>query len=117
MNIPKHLTKESKKIYKNLLENYEFNGESDLKTLQVTLEAFDRCQGARQQIQKDGLIIHDRFNTPRAHPLLSVERDSRAAFLAGLKALKLAEDDIRQAGPGSPTAYQIFKKHSGRGSK
>lgn len=117
MNIPKHLTKESKRIYKNLIENYDFNNGADLQVLQTTLESFDRCQAARKQIEEDGLIVVDRFGVPKPHPLLPAERDSRAAFLSGLKALKLDEGDIKQAGPGSPTAYQIFKKQSTRGSR
>ena len=55
--------------------------------LLVGLEAFDRMRSAQQSIAADGSTCRDRFGQVRAHPLLSVERDARAQFMAAMKAL------------------------------
>ena len=43
----------------------------------------------------------DRFGQVKSHPLLSVERDSRAQYLAALKALNLDLEPLRDK-PGRP---------------
>ncbi len=100
MRAPKHLTKEAKRIWRDLIEEYAITDVAGLKILRVALEAYDRCQKARDIIDLKGLLLKDRFGQDRANPLLVVERDSRAAFLAGIKALNL---DIEPLGrPGRP---------------
>ena len=42
-----------------------------------------------------------RFEQVKAHPMTTVERDSRAAFMAGLKALNLDLEPLHD-GPGRP---------------
>jgi len=100
-NSPKHLTKEAKKIWKALVTEYGIDDVAGLKILRVALEAFCRAQDAREKIALDGMTIKDRFGTLKPHPLLPIERDSRAAFLAGLKALNLDLEPLRDR-PGRP---------------
>lgn len=98
---PKHLSKEAKLTWKKIISGYEINDEAGLKILRSALEAFDRAQQAREQIEKDGLTFLDDKGKPKPNPLLPVERDSRAAFLAGLKALNLDLEPLRDR-PGRP---------------
>jgi len=98
---PKHLTKEAKKIWKSLLDEYGIDDIAGLKILRVALEAFDRAQAAREAIDRDGMTVMDKAGQIKSHPLLPVERDSRAAFLAGLKALNLDLEPLRDR-PGRP---------------
>ena len=98
---PSHLTAEAKKIWREILDEYDVNDAAGLRILRVALEAFDRAQAARATIDKDGMTIKDKFDQTKPHPLLSVERDSRAAFLAGLKALNLDLEPLRDR-PGRP---------------
>ena len=98
---PKHLSKESKSMWKKIVSTYEIEDEAGLKILRSACEAFDRAQSARERINKDGLIFFDKFDKPKPHVLLPVERDSRAAFLAGLKHLNLDLEPLRD-GPGRP---------------
>ena len=53
------------------------------------MEALDRTEACRLQIEKDGQIVKDRFGQQKPHPLLAVERDARAAFVVCLKNLQL----------------------------
>lgn len=100
MAAPRHLSKESKKIWRILVAEYDIRDIGGLKILRVSLEAFDRCQKARDVIDADGMTVIDKFGQTKPHPLLPIERDSRAAFLQGLKHLNL---DIEPLGrPGRP---------------
>jgi len=99
---PGHLTKESKKIWKALISEYDIADVAGLRILQVALESFDRGQAARAEIDRDGLTVTDKFGQTKSHPLLPIERDSRAAFLAGLKSLNLDIEPLRD-GRGRPS--------------
>jgi len=98
---PKHLSKESKSMWKKIISTYCIKDEAGLKILRATCEAFDRAQGAREQIDRDGLTFHDDKGKIKSHPLLPVERDNRAAFLAGFRHLNLDLEPLRD-GPGRP---------------
>jgi phage terminase small subunit len=65
------------------------------------MESFDRMRAAQASIEQDGATAPDRFGQVKAHPLLSVERDARAAMLAALKAMNLDVEPLRD-GPGRP---------------
>jgi len=95
---PGHLSTESKKFWVKLVFEYNIDDPAGLKILQVSLEAFDRAQAARKIIKKDGMTIVDKNLQIKSHPLLAVERDNRAAFLAGLKALNLDMEPLKGIG-------------------
>ena len=61
-------------------------------------EAFDRMKSAQEVIEKEGPTIKDRFQQTKAHPLCSVERDARSAVYAGLKALNLDLEPLKDIG-------------------
>ena len=98
---PKHLSAEGKKIWKEIQAEYSIDDSAGLRILRVALEAFDRAQMAREAIRRDGMTFLDKAGQVKSHPLLPIERDSRAAFLSGLKGLNL---DILplQNRPGRP---------------
>ena len=98
---PSHLSIEAKKIWQEILSEYSIDDAAGLRILRVALEAFDRAQAARASIDKEGMTVRDKFNQIRPHPLLPIERDSRAAFLAGLKALNLDLEPLHDR-PGRP---------------
>jgi len=89
--IPSHLSKEASLIFKNLSAEFGIDDSAGLRILRVACEAFDRAQAAREAIERDGLTVVDKAGQIKPHPLLPIERDSRAAFLAGLKALNLSD--------------------------
>jgi P27 family predicted phage terminase small subunit len=98
---PKHLSSEAAKIWKEILAEYSIDDAAGLRILRVALESFDRTQTAREAIDRDGLTVIDKAGQVKSHPLLPIERDSRAAFLAGLKALSLDIEPLRDR-PGRP---------------
>ena len=99
---PAHLSEESKLTWRELLGEWPSIGDvAGLRILRIALESFDRSQEAREAISREGMTTTDRFGQVRPHPLLAAERDSRAAFLAGMKALNLDLEPLRD-GPGRP---------------
>ncbi len=77
---PDHLSEKSKKIWKSVIP-------SDGKTLprQVfilsALESLDRAEAARLVIDEEGMLLPaSEKGIAHVHPLLKVEKDSRALF-------------------------------------
>ena len=101
IKLPKHLSPEARALFKSIADDYQIVDAAGLKILTVACQAFDRAQAARATIDQEGMTITDKFGQTKPHPLLTCERDSRAAFLAGLKALNLDLEPL-QPRPGRP---------------
>jgi len=99
---PKHLSKEGKRLWVKLLNEYDIEDEAGLLILQTAMEAGDRMREAAEIIKAEGMQVVDRFGQKKAHPLTTVERDSRVAMLAALKALNLDLEPLQER-PGRPT--------------
>ena len=101
MRAPSKLSKEAKKLWLSIKEEYQIDDKAGLLLLTTAFEAFDRLRQCQQAIEDEGATYLDRFNKPKINPLLSVERDARAQMLAALKALNLDIEPLRD-GPGKP---------------
>jgi P27 family predicted phage terminase small subunit len=99
---PSHLSAEAKSIWVKLCEEFTLTDAGALELLRAGLEAFDRAQSARILIEKNGLVIKDRFGAIKPNPLIPCERDSRAAYVHALKILGMDIVDTPTAGPGRP---------------
>ena len=109
IHAPKHLKKESRILFHELVDIHALSGDSEaLQKLTTTLEAKDRLTKARTQIDMDGMILIDKFGQKKSHPLLSIERDSRAAFLSGLKSLNFNSENVKNRGPGRVSSHDEF---------
>ena len=99
---PTHLSAAAKKLWHDIFTEYAIDDAAGMAILRAALESFDRAQAARKSIDKDGMTVTGRDGQVRNHPLLTVERDNRAAFLAGLKARNLDLEPLRDS-PGRPS--------------
>lgn len=88
---PRHLSAASKAWWRQIVADFEL-APWQLRTLTSAAEAFDRATQAREQVDADGLMVVDRFNQPKPHPLLPVERDNRTAYLRATRELALEVD-------------------------
>ena len=95
LKAPPHLSREARGWWRRITAEFEIDGGAAL-VLQTTLEAFDRSRQARAALEKDGLLIEDRFRQKRAHPAAAIERDAFAVMLRGWRLLGL---DIEPPGP------------------
>jgi P27 family predicted phage terminase small subunit len=98
---PSNLSPEAQRWWRSIISEYGISDGAGLLLLQQALEAFDRVRGAQAQIAQDGLVSRGSKRQARAHPLLAVERDSRAAMLASLRSLNLDLEPLRDR-PGRP---------------
>jgi P27 family predicted phage terminase small subunit len=101
MNPPKNLSREATKLWRAIQDEYQIVDEAGRLILRTGLEAFDRMRQAQEILDEKGMTTTDRFGQPKAHPMTTVERDSRAAMLAALKQLNLDLEPLRD-GPGRP---------------
>lgn len=86
---PKHLSAAAKRWYREIASEYEITDRAGLLLLTQAAEAWDRAAQCRGTIATDGITVRDKFGQIKAHPLLSCERDARAAFLHAVKHLNL----------------------------
>jgi hypothetical protein len=85
------------------MQEFGIDDAAGLVLLQNYARAEAREFEAHGQIEREGQTLMDRFGQPKAHPLLSVERDSRAAKMAALKALNLETGDSEPPKIGRPS--------------
>lgn len=98
---PSHLSKAAQGIFKGLVTEYGISDVAGLRILQAACESWDRAAAARREIDRAGMVVLDKNNQAKSHPLLTVERDNRAAFLQALKSLNLDLEPLH-SGPGRP---------------
>jgi P27 family predicted phage terminase small subunit len=98
---PKALSGEARTLWRRLTTENDISDGAGRLILQTGMEAFDRMRSAQAQVLREGATTTDRFGQVKAHPLLTVERDSRAAMLAALRQLNLDLEPVRDR-PGRP---------------
>jgi phage terminase small subunit len=86
---PDHLEAPEAALWGELLETFALDDAAALALLRTALEAHQRARRCRETVDTDGEAVRDRFGQIKPHPLLAAERDARAAFLAGMRALNL----------------------------
>jgi hypothetical protein len=105
MKLPSHLKVPGRKWAKKISEMLNVSeGESD--AIIMAAECINRMASAREQIDRDGVTVNDRFGIPKCHPAVIVERDQKVLFLQICRSLKIFNqmagvDPLAQAGfPG-----------------
>jgi hypothetical protein len=80
---PRHLDQPERKIWNDILADLPRAATAPiLAILAAGCEAHARARLAAAEIARDGMILKG-----RAHPLLAVERDQRAAYVSALRAV------------------------------
>ncbi len=85
---PDHLSEPTRKWFASVVEDYALEPHH-LRLLQLAGEAWDRCQQAREVLNRDGPTYLNRFNDPCARPEVAIERDTRLAFARLIRELDL----------------------------
>jgi hypothetical protein len=80
---------------------FAIRDEGGLLLLETAMRALDRAESARTLLERDGVVITDRWGQQKPHPAAAVERDARAGMLQALKALNLDVEPLRDR-PGRP---------------
>lgn len=98
---PAHLSLESRRLWRETVKSYDLEARHEAILL-VALEAFDRMREAQAAVKADGAYVEGRFGM-KAHPGLSVERDSRLAFMRAVRELGL---DLETPASRPPTPWR-----------
>lgn len=105
---PDHLSLASQAWWSQVVAEYEFTV-SDLRLLALSAEAWDRCQQAREILERDGLVTESAHGGLRTHPAVAIERDSRLAFARLLRQLALDLDPPAPVEADRPPALRTIK--------
>lgn len=89
MKPPSHLKKPARDMWASISADYDVSDGAGLSLLQAACESFQRASEARAIIDKAGAVVTDRFGQEKPHPAVGIERDSRAAMVSALRALRL----------------------------
>ncbi len=92
----KHLEPPERKLFREFCDSGDFSDTYSQKLLLTAMEAHQRARKARETIDIDGMCTLDKWGQKKSHPLLTVERDSRSAFLTAMKMLNI---DVEKSGP------------------
>lgn len=95
------LSKAAKAWAAKLRVEYGISDAGGLAHLEVAARAWERAQQAAAHLARDGLVVTDRYGTPKPHPCCQIERSARAAIVTALRALRL--DMEPSAGMGRPS--------------
>lgn len=95
---PKHLKSATRRWHDEVATTFELDPHH-LRILRLACETWDRCQEAREVIDREGLTYLDRFGAPRARPEVAIERDSRIAFARLVRELGLDAVEPDEARP------------------
>lgn len=85
---PAHLAPETAEWWRAVLGDYELEAHH-LRLLRLACEAWDRCQQARDILDRDGLTTETDSGGLKTHPAVAIERDARLAFARLLRELDL----------------------------
>lgn len=110
--IPQTLSTEAGSWWSRIVEEYGIEDQAGLLLLQTAMEAFDRMREAQAAIAREGAAVPDRFGQLKAHPLTTVERDSRNQMLSAVKQLNLDLEPLQES-TGRPPESQNVKSIGG----
>jgi P27 family predicted phage terminase small subunit len=85
---PAYLATEEAALFTQVVRDFPFD-EVRLRILAEGCASLQRAREARETVDRDGMTVRDAKGQLKAHPLLTVERDARAAALAAFRQLNL----------------------------
>jgi P27 family predicted phage terminase small subunit len=86
---PAGLSKDASAVWKRLHATYELGDEGAQQILSAGLRAFDTMRSAEAIIARDGVVVLDRYSTPKAHPACDIATRARGQWLGALRMLGL----------------------------
>ena len=92
-HVPGHLGDAGAALYVKALDEFAFETETELSILERAAEALDRMREAQAAIAKYGVVYAcGEGGLIKPNPACAVERDSRNAYLACMRQLRIGQD-------------------------
>ena len=95
---PSGLSRMAGKRWKHYCREYGIVDAGGLSILETGLKALDLDKKCCETVEKDGLMVKDRFGVLKPHGLLPTIRDARSQWLNALKMLNLDLEPIKSVG-------------------
>ncbi len=86
---PQHLKKPGRDFWKKVLNDFQMTEAHDLERLSMACECLDRMQEARDKVITDGAYFIDRWQQPKEHPAMAVQRNNAKLFTQIIRELCL----------------------------
>jgi hypothetical protein len=77
-----------------------------MRLLMAAAEALDRAEEARLVLKEEGIVIRDRYDKPKSHPAVAIERDARLSFARLLRELELDAEGPKDTRPPNLQRYR-----------
>ena len=85
---PAHLQPTTQEWWLSIVSRWDLEPHH-VRLLTLLCEAWDRSNAAREQIQRDGLMVPTKAGGPRLHPCVKVKEQAEIAFARLLRELDL----------------------------
>lgn len=92
---PSHLKREGAKFWREIVAEFRIDDAAGLALVATAAECLDRVRAAQAAITEHGPLVVDRYGCQKLNPACQLEKDSRAGFIAALKALNLDIEPLR----------------------
>ena len=99
---PQDLRSEAKRLWRDIVAQWEFSPDA-LAVLKIMVWAFGSYLDAKEILDQEGRTFKTTSGQIKKHPMVEIEKTSRAAFLQAVKQLDLQEEEKDQRlkrGPG-----------------
>jgi phage terminase small subunit len=83
------LSKETQEIANQLIDDYQIVDSGGLRILQIAMEAFDMMRKAQKILEKDSMVLTDKYGRSKAHPMVQTVKETRGQVLQAMKLLNL----------------------------
>ena len=87
---PPHLSTKAKRIWKDAWSLYEFS-QAESALLEQGLRELDRASQAEDVLRSEGLVVRSPTGNVRAHPCVTIAKESLASFRAVVRDLGLRD--------------------------
>ncbi len=101
---PKHLSAGAKQFWRSVVNLFELE-EHNLDLLETACIQLARSEQARAIIDEEGMVIKDRFQQPKPHPAVELERQAHLAFIRIGRELGLSVE-APDSRPPLPVGYK-----------
>jgi phage terminase small subunit len=97
---PVGYTPEARKLWRQVLAGWDLDPPA-LTILDTACRGLMRVREAQALLERDGIVVKDRFGQEKPHPAVAIERDAKLTLLRNLKALNLDLEPLHDR-PGRP---------------
>ncbi len=114
-SVPRGLSRRAGRLYRAVLAEYDLS-DAELEVLRCAAVALDRADQAAAVVKAEGLVVLDRYGSPKAHPAADLEARSRALFarLIAQLGVKVPEVESPRSRQARKAANSRWETHHGK---